>query len=84
MTDKIKRAKRRVEYPIKTDVEILTPLDYRDMHDGRQVMLLKPFRVKLVEHYRDGTIEIRTIEVPAEFVSDCIAYETIEFLVVDF
>ncbi|MFA5430099.1 MAG: DUF1353 domain-containing protein [Candidatus Omnitrophota bacterium] len=70
MTEKIKRAERWKEYPVKTEVEILTPLDYRDMGNGLEVKLIAPFLVRLIEHYHDGTIEIRLIEVPAEFISD--------------
>ena len=55
---------------MKIEVEILTPLDYRDMGDGKQVMILRPFLVKLTQHYKDGTIEVRIIEVPAGFISD--------------
>ncbi|MDO9543243.1 MAG: DUF1353 domain-containing protein [Kiritimatiellia bacterium] len=70
MSDKIKRAKRKIEYPVRTEVEILTPLDYRDLLNGKDVKLLSHFRVKLIEHYRDGTIEIRIITVEKDFISD--------------
>ena len=70
MNNKIKRAKRRKGRAPKIEVEILTPLDCRLMKNGKEVMLLKPFRVKLIERYDDGTIEVRTIRVPVGFISD--------------
>ena len=54
----------------KIEVEKLTPLDTRDMGDGKNVMVLNPFRVKVAEHYTDGMIEVRVIEVPKGFISD--------------
>lgn len=56
--------------PVKIEVEILTPLKYQDMLNGREVKLTKPFKVKLIEHYSDGTIEVRIIKVPVDFISD--------------
>ena len=56
---------------MRLEVEILTPfLDYRDMMDGKQVMMRSPFLVKVIQEYEDGTIEVRTIEVPVGFISD--------------
>ena len=61
-----------MKYP-KIKTEILTPLEYRDLLNGKDVEIISPFLVKVVLDYSTPAeiiIEVLTIEVPKKFISD--------------